>query len=199
MCGAVLARDNVGASSRTNRLLDRLAIANSESSLTHVSVDVGENIDTAVVVDVSDGLDLAAPLHGHVLKAINHELEGAVGESGVGLLHILVVWHELVKNSLVGQLINLSRVGNLSLVHESRLIGERVTNVQEVGDDASIHHPCVDGSGHKRSGGRVNLAGLVRGVGTVLRGWVVNGVVAILRAIVIGVACWLNCIRAGYV
>jgi hypothetical protein len=147
--GTVLASDNVGACSWADGLLDRLAVTDGECGLPHVGVDVGENVDATILVDVVDSVDLGAALHGHVLEPVNNKLESTVGKGGVGCLDVVVVWHELIENSLLGELINLSRVGNLSLVLEGLLVREAVANVQEVGDDAGVAHPTVNGGLHQ--------------------------------------------------
>jgi len=156
-----LASDNVGTCSWADGLLDGLATADGETSLPHVGVDVGKDVDATILVDVIDAVDLGTALHGHILKPVDNELEGTVGEGGVGRLHVLVVGHELVQNRLLGEFVNLSGVGNLSLVLEGLLIIETLANVQEVGDDAGVAHPSVDSGLHKLSLGLRDLALLV--------------------------------------
>jgi len=109
-------------------------------------------------------------LHGHILEPINNELEGAVGKSSVGSLDVVVVWHELVENSLLGELINLGGVGNLSLVFEGLIVRKALADVQEVGDNASIAHPSVNGGLHELGLGLGNLTLLVSIIIAILDG-----------------------------
>jgi len=146
LSGTILTRDNTSTGSGSNRLLNWLAVANGESCFAHVCVNVGKNINTAIIIDISNALDLATTLHSHVFKTVYDQLECAVGKGSIGCLYILIVWHKLVQNGLVCEFVNLGGVGDLSLVHESRLISERVSNIEEVRNNTGVHHPCVDSS-----------------------------------------------------
>ena len=153
---AILAGNDVAAGSWTDRLLDRSSHSDGESRLAHVHVDVGEDVDAAVLVDHINGTHLAATVVGHVLELIDDKLESTVAQSGVGGFDILVVWHEFVQNVLVGELVDLSRVGDESLVLEGCLVGESAAGVQEVADDSGIAHPPVDSELHQLTGSCVH-------------------------------------------
>jgi len=64
----------------------------------------------------------------------------------------------------LGELIDLSRVSNLSLVFEGLLVLNIWANVQEVANNACVAHPCIDGSLHKLS---LVLADLTRWVASI--------------------------------
>jgi len=50
----VLASNNIGARSWADGLLHSLAVANGVSSLPHIGINVGKNVNAAIVVDVID-------------------------------------------------------------------------------------------------------------------------------------------------
>jgi len=125
----ILAGNNVGACRWANRLLNALAVADGKGCLSHISINVGENIHAAVLVDVINTILLSKALPSHIVKPVDHKLEGTVGQSCISSLDVLVVWHELVKNGLLGELIDFSRVGDLSLVPEGCLVLDVGANV----------------------------------------------------------------------
>lgn len=146
--GTVLACNNVGACSWADRLLGDLAIADGVGSLPHVGINVGQDVDTSVLVDVVNAVLLRETLSRHVVESVDDDLESAAGEGRVGSLHILVVGHVLIEDSLLGKLIDLCGVSNLGLVLECCFVLNVWANVQEVADNAGITHPRVDGSLH---------------------------------------------------
>lgn len=144
--------------------MNDLAISDSVGSLSHVRINVGKNIDASILVDIVDAVLLGETLARHVIESVYNELEGTVGEGGIGSLDVLVVWHVLIEDSLVGKLVDFGRVSNLGLIFEGLFVLDIWTDVQEVADNSCITHPSVDGSLHELS---LILAHLARWIASI--------------------------------
>jgi hypothetical protein len=118
------------------------------SSRSHVGVDVGEDVDTAVLVDQVNIASGSHTLDRHLLKLVDNILErtasseGAVGSNYAG--HRAV---SSVDDGLVVELINLGVEGNSSSLLELNVVLDAGSSVEEVGDHRSVGHPVGDGSG----------------------------------------------------
>ena len=105
------------------------------SSRSHVSIDVGEDVDTAVLVDQVDVSSGSHTLNRHLLKLVDDILERttssecAVGRNNVG--HLTV---GSIDDGLVVQLIDLCVEGNCSSLLELDVVLDASSSVEEVGD-----------------------------------------------------------------
>jgi hypothetical protein len=198
LSGTILTSNNVGACSWTNRLLSDLAISNGVGTFSHVCVNVWQNVDTSVLVDIVDTILLGESLSRHIVKSVDNKLECTIGESRVGSLNILVVGHELIKNSLLGELIDLSRVSNLSLVLEGLLVLNVWADVQEVADNTGVAHPRVNGSLHELGLVLADLTGRVASIASVSIS-ILLGIAIVVVVIVVIVVVPVRGLIAGLV
>ena len=92
----------------------------------------------------------------------------------------------MIEDVLLSEFVHFSRVCDESLVLEGRLIGERLSHVEEVADDSSISLPCVDSRLKKDGCCKVDLSRIVRVIGTVLNWWIVDiGSIAVIVVVIV--------------
>ena len=128
------------------------------SSRGHVGINIGKDVNAAVLVDQVDVTSGSHSLNRHLLKFVDDILEGtASGERTVGSNDIGVRAVSSVNDGLVVELIDLGVKGHGSSLLELNVVLDASSSVEEVGNHRGIGHPIGDRSGEVVRSGSLSV------------------------------------------